>query len=170
MQSCAVNAEYKEILTHGWSGQCLSSNQLGRAETIQEVTELGVWGEPHTREDETEGEEVTHVTRDRWRVHHCWEWSRLQSRDVVRVRSKTTLQINHNLLLSRVLTFPRSCSCSCCRLWTPCWPAESSCSSSPPPGPSLCSSESCCVTSFLLLLHAQTHMKREKRRRERKGQ
>lgn len=87
--------------------------------------------------------------------------------DVMRVRSKP--QINHSLLPSRVLTFPRSCSCSCCRLWTPCWPAESSCSSSPPPGPSLCSSESCCVTSFLLLLHAQTHMKREKRRRERKG-
>lgn len=85
---------------------------------------------------------------------------------VMRVRSKTTEQIDHK---SCVLTFPRSCSCSCCRLWTPCWPAESSCSSSPLPGPSLCSSESCCVTSFLLLLHAQTHMKREKRRRERRG-
>lgn len=41
-----VNAqETKEILwvlTHRWSCQRLSSNQLGRAKTIQEVTELGV--------------------------------------------------------------------------------------------------------------------------------
>lgn len=62
-----------------------------------------------------------------------------------------------------LLTFPRSCSCSCCRLWTPGWPAESSCSSSPPPGPSLYSSGSCCVTSYLLLLstEANTQRKRE---------
>lgn len=42
------------VLTHRWSSQCLSSNQLGGAETIQEVTELGIRGKPHTREDETE--------------------------------------------------------------------------------------------------------------------
>lgn len=56
---------------------------------------------------------------------------------------------------ARLLTFPRSCSCSCCRPWTPGWPAESSCSSSPPPGPSPCSSGSCCATSCLLLLHTE---------------
>lgn len=40
-----VNALYEEILwvlTHRWSCQRLSSNQLGRAKTIQEVTELGI--------------------------------------------------------------------------------------------------------------------------------
>lgn len=42
------------VLTHRGSSQCLSPNQLSRAKTIQEVTELGIWGQPHTREDETE--------------------------------------------------------------------------------------------------------------------
>lgn len=169
MLPCTVNALYKGILwvlTHRWSSQRLSSDQLSRAKTIQEVTELGVWGEPHTREDETETERDTQVTTE------------IRGWGLGTVESKMSNQINHILLPVRcewvcseyescVLTFPRSCSCSCCRLWTPGWPAESSCSSSPPPGPSPCSSGSCCVTSYLLLLHAQSHMRREERWRER---
>ena len=44
----------KIVLTHRWSGQSLTSNQLGGAEAIQEVTELSIWGQPHTGEDEAE--------------------------------------------------------------------------------------------------------------------
>lgn len=40
------------ILTHGWSSQCLSSDQLGGAKTIQEVAELRIRGESHSRKDE----------------------------------------------------------------------------------------------------------------------
>ena len=57
------------------------------------------------------------------------------------------------------LTFPQSCSCSCCRRWTPCWPAGSSCSASPRPGPSLCYAGWCCATSFLLLLSERPRQK-----------
>lgn len=47
-----VNLSGGWILTHGWSSQRLSSDQLGGAKTIQEVTELCIGGESNSREDE----------------------------------------------------------------------------------------------------------------------
>ena len=67
-----------------------------------------------------------------------------------------------------LLTFPLSCSCSCCRLWTPGSPGGSSCCASPPPALSLCSSGSCCVTSYLLLLDARSDTQKRERKRETK--
>lgn len=40
-----------------------------------------------------------------------------------------------------LLTSPQSCSCSCCRCWTPCSAADSCSSSAPRPCQSLCSFE-----------------------------
>lgn len=53
------------------------------------------------------------------------------------------------------LTFLRSCSCSCCRRWTPGSPGGSSSSSSPRPGLFLCFSAPCSAASYLLPLHRQ---------------
>lgn len=53
------------------------------------------------------------------------------------------------------LTFPPSCSCSCCRPWIPGWPAGSSSSSSPLPARFRCFSEQCSVIFYLLLLQRQ---------------
>lgn len=53
------------------------------------------------------------------------------------------------------LTFLQSCSCSCCRPWTPGWPAGSSSSSSPPPGRFPCFSGQCSGAFYPLLLQRQ---------------
>lgn len=132
-------------LTHGWSSQRLSSNQLGGAKTIQEVAELCIGGESNSREDEAKAKGHESLC--------LYELTLTESGG----------QMNP---MKCLLTFPLSCSCSCCRPWTPGSPGGSSCFASPPPGPSPCSSGSCYAISCLLLLVARSEPQNWERERD----